>query len=75
MKEVRRLIVIIEQEKERVEQIESQVIELEAENENINEMNTILTMATKTNHQQKLVKTMEKEKDMKQMLVTDNFTL
>ena len=75
MKEVRRLIVIIEQEKERVEQIESQVIELEAENENINEMNTILTMATKTNHQQKLVKTMEKEKDMKQILVTDNFTL
>ena len=66
---------IIEQEKERVEQIESQVIELEAENENINEMNTILTMATKTNHQQKLVKTMEKEKDMKQILVTDNFTL
>ena len=75
MKEVRRLIVIIEQEKERVEQIESQVIELEAENENINEMNTILTVATKTNHQQKLVKTMEKEKDMKQILVTDNFTL
>ena len=75
MKEVRRLIVITEQEKERVEQIESQVIELEAENENINEMNTILTMATKTNHQQKLVKTMEKEKDMKQILVTDNFTL
>ena len=75
MKEVRRLIVIIEQEKERIEQIESQVIELEAENENINEMNTILTMATKTNHQQKLLKTMEKEKDMKQILVTDNFTL
>ena len=75
MKEVRQLIVIIEQEKERIEQIESQVIELEAENENINEMNTILTMATKTNHQQKLVKTMEKEKDMKQILVTDNFTL
>ena len=48
--------------------MKSQVIELQADNKNMNEMNTV---TTKTNHYQEL-KTMEKEKGMKQILVTDN---
>ena len=49
--------------------MKSQVIELQADNKHMNEMNT---MTTKTNHYQELIKTMEKEKGMKQILVTDN---
>ena len=49
--------------------MKSQVIELHAENKNMNEMNTV---TAKTNHYQEFIKTMEKEKDMKQILVTDN---
>ena len=48
--------------------MKSQVIELQAENKNMNYMNT---MTTRVNHQE-LIKTMEKEKDTKQILVTDN---
>ena len=48
--------------------MKSQVTELEAENKNMNDMNT---MTTKVNYQ-KLIKTMEKEKSIKQILVTDN---
>ena len=44
-----------------VEQTKSQVIELQAVNKNMNEMNT---MTIKTNHYQELIKTMEKEKGM-----------
>ena len=67
-KEIRRLTTITEKEKERVEQMKSQVIELQAENKNMNDMNTI---TTKVNNQV-LIKTMEKEKGIKQILVTDN---
>ena len=49
--------------------MKSQIIELQVENRNMNE--TMNTMATKTN-QQELIKTMEKEKSIKQILVTDN---
>ena len=35
-------------------------------------MNEMNTMTTKTNHYQELIKTMEKEKGIKQTLVTDN---
>ena len=49
--------------------MKSQIIELQVENRNMNE--TMNTMATKTN-QQELIKTMEKEKGIKQILVTDN---
>ena len=66
-KEIRRLTAIIEKEKERVAQMKSQVIELQADNKNMDEMNT---MTTKTNHYQELIKTIEKEKGMKQILVT-----
>ena len=45
-----------------------QVIELQVENKNMDEMNK---MITKTNHYQELIKTMEKEKGMKQILVRD----
>ena len=48
--------------------MKSQVTELEAEIKNMNDMNT---MTTKVNHQ-KLIKTMEKENGIKQMLVADN---
>ena len=68
-KEIRRLTAILEKEKERVDQMKSQVLEQQAENKNMNEMNT---MTTKTNHYQELIKTMEKEKGIKQTLVTDN---
>ena len=67
-KEIRRLTTITEKEKERVEQMKSQIIELQAENKNMNDMNTI---TTKVNNQV-LIKTMEKEKGIKQILVTDN---
>ena len=70
-KEIRRLTAIIEKEKERVEQVKSQVIELQAENKNMNDMNT---MTTKVNHQE-LIKTMGKEKGIKQILVTDNIAM
>ena len=43
--------------------MKSQVIELQAENKNMNEMNT---MTTKINYPE-LIKTMEKEKGMKQI--------
>ena len=49
--------------------MKSQILELQVENRNMNE--TMNTMATKTN-QQELIKTMEKEKGIKQILVTDN---
>ena len=49
--------------------MKSQVIELAAENKNMNEI--MDTMTTKTN-QQELIKTMEKEKSIKEILVTDN---
>ena len=49
--------------------MKSQVIELAAENKNMNEI--MDKMTTKTN-QQELIKTMEKEKGIKQILVTDN---
>ena len=48
--------------------MKSQVIELQVENKSMNEMNT---MTSKTNHYQELIKTMDKEKDMKQILVTN----
>ena len=48
--------------------MKSKVTELEAEIKNMNDMNT---MTTKVNHQ-KLIKTMEKENGIKQMLVADN---
>ena len=67
-KEIRRLTAIIEEEKERVEQMKSQVTEHQAENKSMNDMNT---MTTKVNHQE-LIKTMGKEKGIKQILVTDN---
>ena len=59
---------MIEKEQERVEKIKSQVTELEAENKNMNDMNA---MTAKVNHQE-LIKTMEKENGIKQILVTDN---
>ena len=68
-KEIRTLTAIIEKERERVEQMKSQIIELQAENKNMNEI--MNTMTTKTN-QQELIKTMEKEKSIKEILVTDN---
>ena len=49
--------------------MKSQIIELQAGNKNMNEI--MNTMTTKTN-QQELIKTMEKEKGIKQILVTDN---
>ena len=49
--------------------MKSQVIELAAENKNMNEI--MDKMTTKAN-QQELIKTMEKEKSIKQILVTDN---
>ena len=49
--------------------MKSQVIELAAENKNMNEI--MDKMTTKTN-QQELIKTMEKEKSVKEILVTDN---
>ena len=67
-KEIRRFTAILEKEKEKVEQVKSQIIELQAENKSMNEMNT---MTTKTNHRE-LIKTMEKEKSTKQILVTDD---
>ena len=48
--------------------MKSQVTEHQAENKNMNDMNT---MTTKVNHQE-LIKTMGKEKGIKQILVTDN---
>ena len=38
-KEIRRLTAILEKEKERVDQMKSQVLEQQAENKNMNEMN------------------------------------
>ena len=49
--------------------MKSKIIELQAENKNMNEIMNIMT--TKTN-QQELIKTMEKEKSIKELLVTDN---
>ena len=49
--------------------MKSKIIELQAENKNMNEIMNIMT--TKTN-QQELIKTMEKEKSIKEILVTDN---
>ena len=49
--------------------MKSKIIELQAENKNMNEI--MNTMTTKTN-QQELIKTMEKEKSIKEILVTDN---
>ena len=46
-----------------------QIIELQAQNKNMNEINTLVT---KTNHYQELIKTMKKEKGIKQILLTDN---
>ena len=51
--------------------MKSQVKELQGENKNMNKMNT---MTTKTNHQE-LIKTMEKEKGIKQKLETDNIAM
>ena len=68
-KGIRRLTAITEKEREIVEQMKSQIIELQAEYKNMNEI--MNTMTTKTN-QQELIKTMEKEKGMKQILVTNN---
>ena len=53
---------------ERVEQMKSQVINLQTKNKNMNGTNTV---ATKTKHYQELIKKIKKEKDMKQILVTD----
>ena len=53
---------------ERVEQMKSQVINLQAKNKNMNRTNTIVT---KAKHYQELIKKIKKEKDMKQILVTD----
>ena len=61
-------IAITEKEKERVEQMKSQVIELQTKSKNMNDMNT---MTTKANHQE-LIETIEKEKGIKQILVADN---
>ena len=49
--------------------MKSKIIEFQAENKNMNEIMNIMT--TKTN-QQELIKTMEKEKSIKEILVTDN---
>ena len=49
--------------------MKSKIIELQAENKNMNEIMNIMT--TKTN-QQELIKTMEKEKSIKEILMTDN---
>ena len=49
--------------------MKSKIIELQAENKNMNEIMNIMT--TKRN-QQELIKTMEKEKSIKEILVTDN---
>ena len=49
--------------------MKSQVIELHDENKNMNEMNAL---TAKTNCYQELIKTMEKGKGMKEILVTDN---
>ena len=70
-KEIRRLTALNEKEKERAELMKSQVKELQGENKNMNEMNRVII---KTNHQE-LVRTMEKEKRMKQILVTDHTTM
>ena len=48
--------------------MKSQVINLQAKNKNMNGTNTI---ATKAKHYQELIKKIKKEKDMKQILVTD----
>ena len=53
---------------ERVEQMKSQVINLQAKNKNMNRTNTVVT---KAKHYQELIKKIKKEKDMKQILVTD----
>ena len=53
---------------ERVEQMKLQVINLQAKNKNMNGTNKI---ATKAKHYQELIKKIKKEKDMKQILVTD----
>ena len=52
--------------------MKSQVIELQAENKNMNEMNK---MATKTNHYQELLKMVEKGKGMKNILVTNTTSM
>ena len=49
--------------------MKSKIIELQPENKNMNKI--MNTMTTKTN-QQELIKTMEKEKSIKEILVTDN---
>ena len=49
--------------------MKSKIIELQPENKNVNKI--MNTMTTKTN-QQELIKTMEKEKSIKEILVTDN---
>ena len=49
--------------------MKSQIIDLQAQNKNMNEINTLVT---KTNHYQELIKTMKKEKGIKQILLTDN---
>ena len=49
--------------------MKSKIIELQPENKNMNKI--MNTMTTKTN-QQELIKTMEKEKSVKEILVTDN---
>ena len=48
--------------------MKSQVINLQTKNKNMNGTNTV---ATKTEHYQELIKKIKKEKDMKQILVTD----
>ena len=58
--------------KERAEQVKLQIIELQAENKNMNEI--MNTMKTKTN-QQELIKTMKEEKGIKQILVTEDNTV
>ena len=49
--------------------MKSKIMELQPENKNMNKI--MNTMTTKTN-QQELIKTMEKEKSIKEILVTDN---
>ena len=48
--------------------MKSQVINLQAKNKNMNRTNTVVT---KAKHYQELIKKIKKEKDMKQILVTD----
>ena len=71
-KEIRKLTAIIEKEKGRVKQMKSQVIELQAENKNMNEMNK---MATKTNHYQESLKTVEMGKGIKNISVTSTTSM